>query len=267
MDLRRRILLAFLALGCFIGGTFVVEQLALPLITPDQQVPESGILLDTIFTKADFRYGPQTWRPYYDPLAIDPSRNMSATDMWYMMYIDLNGTPVSGNPDVRRLGAMNVTYRFSALAGKAVFHVYAPQEVAGPTRTNRQDGYNRCGYVVSGSHAPGQSMPATTVLPYSVTHDYAITLSNVHENGDDFRAATRRLWFERPGSGLDALHITRDLAVPKGEVTETTEQEGTFFVTATGARPGDDLILLVAVNRMQPEDFSLTVRSEFVGVS
>ncbi len=146
------------------------------------------MLLDENFTASDFRYGPQTWRPYYDPLAIDPSQNASAQDMWYMMYIDMNGTAVGGNPDVRRTGALKVDYNFSALAGKAVFHVYGTRrdgtqykdEPAGRVEPVRV----RCLWL----WYPGHSMPATTVLPYSVTHDYFVTISNIHgENADDFR--------------------------------------------------------------------------------
>ncbi len=80
-------------------------------------------------------------------------------------------------------------------------------------------------------------------------------------------AATTSLRFERAGSGLDALHITRDLAEPKGQVTETSERQGSFYVTATGGNPTTELLLLVAVNRMQPEDFSVGIKSEFMGGS
>ncbi len=265
MNLRLRILLAFLLIGCFIGGSFVFEQVVLPLVTREQPVLVSGVLLDQVFTKADFRYGPQSWRPYYDPLALDPGQNASPGDTWYMMYISLNGTPVSGNPDVRRLGALKVTYNFSALAGRAVFHTYGSRSDATQARTNRQEGYGRSGYVVHGSHVPGQSMPATTELPLSGSHEYSVIISNVRsENGDDFRAATRTLKFERAGSGLDALHITQNLTTPKGQVTETPDQECFFYITATGENPNMDLLVLVAVNQMQPDGFLLGLKSEFV---
>lgn len=265
MNLRLRILLAFLVLGLFILGMFALEEISLPFITKEEQAPVTGVLLDQVFSKADFRYGPQSGRPYYDPLAIDPGRNASAGDTWYMMYIDLNGTPVSGNPDVRRLGALRVNYNFTNLAGSAAFHVYGFRPGSSQTRTNRQDGWNRCGYLVYGTAEPGRSMPATTVLSPSAPHEYRVTMANIRGgNADDFSAATQTLGFDRAGSGLDALHITRDPAVLKGEVTETFEQQGSFFVTATGGNPGTELLLLVAVNRAQPEGFSLSVRSEFV---
>jgi len=268
MNLRLRVVLALLLFGCFIAGMFVLEEVFLPLVTPDSTTPGSGELLDQVFTKADFRYGPQTGRPYYDPQTIDPSGNASAGDTWYMMYIDLNGTPSSGNPDVRRTGVLKVNYTFTELAGKAVFHVYGSREGTGMTRTNRQEGYNRCGYVVYGLSEPGPSMPATTPLSASGSHEYTVTISNIHgENANDFAAASRTLRFDRAGSGLDALHITQNPAKPKGQVTETSAQQGSFFITATGENPNSDLLLLVAVNRMQPDGFSLELTSEFTEVS
>ena len=264
MNLRLRIGLAFLVFGLFIFGMFTVEEISLPFIS-EKQTPVAGLLLDQVFTKADFRYGPQSWRPYYDPLAIDPGQNASAGDTWYMMYIDLNGTPASGNPNVRRLGALKVSYHFSALAGRAAFHVYGSRPDSSQTRTNRQTGWNSCGYVVEGPDKPGQYMPATTGLAPSAPHEYQVTIANIRgEDSNDFSAATRILRFDRAGSGLDGLHITRDPAVLKGEVTETAALQGSFFITATGDNPNSDLLLLVAVNRVQPDGFALSVRSEFV---
>jgi hypothetical protein len=263
MSLRRRIILAFLVFGIFIIGMFIVEEISLPFISEDR-APAAGVLLEDVFTKADFRYGPQSLRPYYDPLAIDPGQNASAGDTWYMMFIDLNGTPVSGNPDVRRLGALKVNYSFSALAGRAAFHVYGTRRDTGQTRTDRQTGWNRCGYVVEGAAEAGSSMPATEQIIPTSPHEYRVIIANIRgENADDLSAATRTLRFDRAGSGLDALHLTRDPAELKGQVTETTAQEGTFFITATGGNPGNDLMLLVAVNHAQPDHFSLSVKTEF----
>jgi hypothetical protein len=108
-------------------------------------------------------------------------------------------------------------------------------------------------------------MPATTDLAPSAPHEYRVIIANIRGgNADDFSAATRTLHFDRAGSGLDAMHITRDLSAPKGEVTETSAQQGSFFITATGENPNTSLLLLVAVNRAQPDTFALSVRSEFV---
>jgi hypothetical protein len=268
MNLRLRILLALLVLGLVIAGMFGLEQFVLPLIAPAETAPVPGVLLDEEFTRADLRYGPQATRPYYTPLAIDPSGNASAGDSWYLMYIELNGTPVSGNPDVRRLGALNLSYRFTGLAGKAAFHVYGIRKGSLITRTNRQDGFGRSGFVVYGQAGEGAAVPATEPLIPTAPQEYTLTVANFRgENADDLAAAGRTLRFDRAGSGLDALHLTTSLGSPKGQITETANQRGSFYITATGENPNGDLLLLVAVNRKQPEEFSLHLTAAFVGVA
>ncbi len=263
MNLRTRVILAFVVFGLFLAAMVLFEGALLPSLPPDAAA--AGLTLDQVFTKADFRYGPQTTRPYYDPLAIDPGQNASASDTRYLMFIDLNGTPMSGNADVRRLGSLKVSYRFTDLSGRAAFHVYGSRRDTGQTRTDRQEGWNRCGFVVAGTAAPGQGMPATEQLTPVSPHEYRAIIANIRgENANDLAAATRRLWFDRAGSGLDALHLTQDPAVPKGQVTETFAQEGTVWITATGGNPSNDLMLMVAVNRAQPDRFALSVTAEFV---
>jgi hypothetical protein len=233
-----------------------------PLGTP---VTDPGTLIDQVFTKAGFLYGPQSWRPSYDPLGIDPGKEALDNEIWYLMFIDLNATPVSGNPNVRRIGSVRITYNFTDLNGRAVFHVYGLTTGTTPTRTNRQIGYNHNAFVVTGNASAGSSMPAATPLAFSNSHLYRIAVAN--NQLEDYRgmtATTRILSFNQPGSGQGALHITPDLSKPRGMVAETTELNGSFYVTATGNDPGNDLILMVAVDRPQPDAFSLRIRTEFV---
>jgi hypothetical protein len=75
---------------------------------------------------------------------------------------------------------------------------------------------------------------------------------------------TATLTFLRNGSGLDAMHLTRDLVERKGQVTRTTAPEGTFYVTATGGGQAERTYLLVAVDRVQPVSFRLTVDSRVI---
>ncbi len=64
------------------------------------------------------------------------------------------------------------------------------------------------------------------------------------------------------GGGLNALHLTTDTAVPKGQVTTSNDQSGVFYITDTGGRGySDDAILMFAVNGTVPDDFALTVRA------
>ncbi len=64
------------------------------------------------------------------------------------------------------------------------------------------------------------------------------------------------------GGGLNALHLTTDTAVPKGQVTTSNDQSGVFYITDTGGRGySDNTILMFAVNGTVPDDFALTIRA------
>ena len=228
-----------------------------------------GTLLDQSFTRAGFLYGPQSWRPSYDPLGIEPGKDVIGNGTWYLMFIDLNATPVSGDPDVKKLGAVRIMYNFTGLDGRAVFHVYGLTDSAAmPTRTNRQTGNRPSAYVVTGNATAGSSMPAATPLAIPVSHQYRVAIANNQlADADTLASTTRTLSFTSPLSGQGSLHIAPDLSNPRGEITETTALNGTFYVTATGGDPGSDLILLVAADRPQPDGFSLRVRTTFVRTS
>lgn len=268
MDFRTRVGLVFVLLGCFLGGMVALDVFGDTLFPQGPMVVTPGTFLDQVFSKAGFPYGPQTWRPGYDPLGIDPGQGVLDNESWYLMFIDLNTTPVSGDPNVRKLGAVRVTYNFTDLSGRAVFHTYGLTPPTMPTRTNRNTGSNHCAYVVKGNAKEGSSMPAATPLTLPVSHQYRIAIANNQRaDADDLTATTREFHFNAPGSGQGALHITPSLMKPRGGVTETSDQNGSFFITATGTDPGSDIILLVAVDRPQPDGFALRVRTEFVRTS
>ncbi|MBP2145738.1 PGF-pre-PGF domain-containing protein [Methanofollis sp. W23] len=70
-------------------------------------------------------------------------------------------------------------------------------------------------------------------------------------------------YFKFDGGGLNALHISTDPEnEPFGQVTNTEEQSGVFYLTNTGGRGfTDDMILMVAVNGTIPDDFALHIRA------
>lgn len=269
MEFRARLGLAFILLGCFLGVMVVLDAFGETVLPQGTSELVPGTLLDQSFTKAGFQYGPQSWRPSYDPLGIGPGQGVIENETWYLMFIDLNATPVSGDPNVKKLGAVRITYNVTGLSGRAVFHVYGmTNSTAMPTRTNRQTGNKHCAYVVTGNATAGTSMPAATPLAIPASHLYTIAISNNQlADSDDLIATMRSFRFTSPGSGQGSLHITPSLANPRGQVTETSDPDGTFYVTATGGDPGNDLILLVAADRPQPDDFSLRIRTEFVRTS
>lgn len=265
MKFLSRVVLAFFLAGCFLAGMGVLELYGGSLFPQTVRDEDAGALLDGVFTKAGFLYGPQSWRPGYDRLGISPGKEVIENETWYLMFVDLNTTPVSGNPNVKKTGSVRITYNFTELAGRAAFHVYGLTTGTPPTRTNRQLGAKHCGFVVTGNAAAGVSMPAATPLPFPASHRYAIAISNtLLADSENLTATTRPFFFNQPGAGQGALHLTPDLSKPWGMVTETTDQDGVFYVTATGNDAGHTLLLLVAVDSPQPDGFALRVRSEFL---
>lgn len=265
MEFRSRLGLAFVLLGCFLGLMLALDTFGGAFFPAGDSEAAPGTLLDEVFTRAGFTYGPQEWRPGYDPLGIYPGLDVNVTDRWYLMFVDLNATPVSGDPDVRKVGAVRVTYNFTGLAGRAVFHAYGLSDNSRmPTRTTRQTGFGSCGYVVTGNTTAGSSMPAATPLDLPADRQYEVAVANGQlESAGDFTAETRIFSFPQQG-GMGALHITPDLSKIKGMITETPALDGSFYVAATGNDPGSDLVLLVAVDRPQPDAFALRLRTEFI---
>lgn len=71
--------------------------------------------------------------------------------------------------------------------------------------------------------------------------------------------------FDQPnGGGLNAIHIASSpsAAANYGDITTTTSQSGTFYLTDTGGRGyQDEAILLVAVKGNIPDNFAIHIRS------
>ncbi len=62
--------------------------------------------------------------------------------------------------------------------------------------------------------------------------------------------------------GQNALHITTDPNAPYGQVTTSTTQSGTFYMTDTGGRAyDDDGILMLAVKNPVPDDLRVHIKS------
>ena len=72
--------------------------------------------------------------------------------------------------------------------------------------------------------------------------------------------------FAGPTTGLNDVHISTDPALTAGQVTATTAQSGTFYITNTGSRNyKDDVIIMLAVNGTIPDDFTVRIRSSGYG--
>ena len=64
------------------------------------------------------------------------------------------------------------------------------------------------------------------------------------------------------GGGLNPLHISDTPAYAIGNITTTTNQSGTFWVTFNGGQPTmDDGVLMLAVNGTIPDNFSVNLQA------
>ncbi|HOI60684.1 MAG TPA: hypothetical protein PLI76_01245 [Methanoculleus sp.] len=263
MEFWRRVLLAVGVLVVFVAVAFLVDT------TLSQAYARESAFADSLphtaaIDRYDLRYGPQSWRPYATPIAIGPG-DLPSGD-WYIAFVELGVVPVGGNPALARTGSVRVDYRFTDLAGTASLGVYGLHAGDGRAWTNRQSGYGTSGYYVSGTAAPGDLPRWTT--PLEAGNRYVVEVAGSPRPVDeDVARDTCTIWFERISSGLDGIHITTDRAAPKGQVTETADLDGSFYITYTGGNRVGALFLMVAVDRPQPEGFGLALESTFVEIS
>ncbi|MFA5415034.1 MAG: PKD domain-containing protein, partial [Methanoregula sp.] len=95
--------------------------------SPDNVTYQPGALNET-FTKSDFCYGPQIWKPsangYTYP--IYSGQDMNATENTFqMMFIDLNAGVLNKSAGLENQGAVRINYSIHNLGSAAVFNVYA----------------------------------------------------------------------------------------------------------------------------------------------
>ncbi len=103
--------------------------------------------------------------------------------------------------------------------------------------------------------------PATneTVLP-DHQHIHINVANDCGVKYDIYGNDTYYIRFDKPG--LNSLHVTTNLSDPCGQVTTTSNQSGTFYITDTGGKGlDDDAILMLAVNGTIPDDFAIHIKS------
>ncbi|RZB29021.1 MAG: hypothetical protein AEth_01625 [Candidatus Argoarchaeum ethanivorans] len=63
-------------------------------------------------------------------------------------------------------------------------------------------------------------------------------------------------------AGLNSLHVTNDTSIPDGQVTTTSTQSGTFYITDTGGKGfKDNAIFMLAVNETISDAFAIHIKS------
>ncbi|QSZ66566.1 hypothetical protein RJ40_03160 [Methanofollis aquaemaris] len=263
MEFRTRVVVAF-ALLVAIAATALAVQISAEGLYGPETGREPPVSSDMTFSRADFLYGPQDWRPYLTPLSLNTLPATGEDEQWYFMLVRLNETPQGGNPALYTLRSVAVDYDFKDLSGTAAFYLYGKRAGSGRTWTSRQEGYGASGLLVTGTAAPGRGMPQAS--PFKHTGEWVeMRLANTHGLGpDEIPTATVAFWFPQNKVGQDALHITTDPAQRKGQVTTDAAPSGRFFITHTGGSQVGAVYLLVAVDRPQPDTFSLRLMTEAV---
>lgn len=113
---------------------------------------------------------------------------------------------------------------------------------------------------------------AVVCLPYAMADDTSASLGVIPAHSDMSNlafanAATGAYYFkfdQSGGGGINAVHIASSAgASPNfGDVTTTTSQSGTFYITETGGRGyQDEAILMVAVKGDIPSNCTIHIRS------
>jgi hypothetical protein len=212
--------------------------------------------LDETFFATDFVYGPQGWVPYASKMPIVPNGNVNQ-DKFCATFVDLNATSNLNSTFPR----VRVDYSFSGLHGVAAFHVYGYiGSNGGISWTNRVEGDGSNGYYVASDPQTTNTLAETQVMG-DYNHVYVKVANHAGASFNDFGNDTYFMRFEKAGGGLNSLHITTDPKVPAGQVTNTGNLTGSFFVNYTGDRTQEDFILLVAVNGTLGADFQLNLKS------
>ncbi|GAB7016593.1 hypothetical protein JCM10550A_19610 [Methanogenium cariaci] len=258
----RRIGIACAVLILFAGSMFALQTAGeewIKGVSPDSLTPLLDTGMKETFYRDDFNYGPQQWRPFKKPLNI--SNTVHGNDGWYLMFVKANATPYGGNPALHRRGDVRVNYSFTGLAGTAAFHVIGFDTTA-KCKTNRQDGYGASSYYVRGTSAAGSGSPAAA--PMKAWNDVAVLPPGEYDTDEGAAPYYYLIHFDPLSGGVDALHLTDQQNHLKGGVVETTEQSGQFYITHTGGSLLEDLLILVCVNEIQPEEFRLDIETTFV---
>lgn len=263
MDLSKRAAAGFALVVLVVGIFFVVQITAeewLTLNPPEQMSPvvDSGETFH--FTKTDFNYFSEKYRPYKEPLPIAVSDDLKDAS-WYLMFVPLNVTPpYGGNPKLGRLGYVRVDYAFQNLAGTAAFHTLA---ISGSSwRTNRIEGYGPSAVFVRGNATPGAAMGPTSEL--TEYNDIQVLPAGGGDDSGDIAPYAYYIHFDPASGGLNSLHLTQDLSLVRGEMVYTDEQSDSFCLTSSGGSDLDEVLLLVAVDEVQPDDFALELKAQFI---
>ncbi len=255
MQFKFKLIAVFVILILLVSGVLVLNYVLTS--KPFEPTPTINYNLNEIFTSASFLYGPQGWAPYDTKLPLYPGGNVN-TDSYYLLFVDLNATYNT----TATYPCVQVDYSFTDLEGIAAFHVYGYNHDNGGIQwRNRVDGVGYLsGWYVQGSASGGTQ---TTILAQPLEANNNLYIQVANKNGaiyNDFGNNTYYYKF-KSGGGLNAMHITVNPNELNGQVTNTGNQTGTFYLTYSGDKMVEDFILLVAVSGPITNSFALNLKT------
>ncbi|MFA5212511.1 MAG: PKD domain-containing protein, partial [Methanoregula sp.] len=187
-------------------------------------VTYQSVALNETFTKSDFIYGPQIWKPtangYTYPIYY--GQNMSEPgNTFQLMFIDLNAGVLRPNTALMNQGAVRINYSLQNLGSVAVFNVYAYCKNSNNGNdmvawTNALTSAQSSGYLVTNGYIPAPVANFTANMT-SGTMPLTVQFTDASTN-----APTSWLW----DFGDNSTAITQN-------VTHTYTTAGTYTVNLT----------------------------------
>jgi PKD repeat protein len=134
------------------------------------------VALDEVFTRDDFVYGPQTWKPTANGFSYPLFEGQNTTDAentFRLLFIDLNAGVLGSNATLNNRGALRINYSFEHLPSFAAFNVYGycknPNQGEGVAWTNKLGASGASGFSVASP--PVLQVPGGVGVPRDLNGD------------------------------------------------------------------------------------------------
>jgi len=187
-------------------------------------VTYQSVALNETFTKSDFIYGPQIWKPTADGYTypIYYGQNMSEPgNTFQLMFIDLNAGVLRPNTALMNQGAVRINYSLQNLGSVAVFNVYAYCKNSNNGNdmvawTNALTSAQSSGYLVTNGYIPAPVANFTAnmtsgTMPLTVQFTDASTntpTSWLWDFGDNATAITQNATHTYTTAGAYTVNLT-----------------------------------------------------------
>ncbi len=158
---------------------------------PPLDITRADVGIEETFTKADFRYGPQTWKPGPGASGAQPlyyGQNQADGQAYHLMFVDLRVGALNKTvfPGLIDNGAAKIEYSFNNLSARAAFDAYSWRQAAnqgeGISWTNKVSGTGSNGY--STLYIPTVITPPVAAFTVSPTTGTCTAGRDIHRHLD-----------------------------------------------------------------------------------